>query len=72
MAKTVDTKLDYSIVIPVYFNEGALTVTMESIKNNVIDHNSSLRCEIIFVDDGSGDGSFDELLRLREKDPQIV
>lgn len=72
MAKTADTKLDYSIVIPVYFNEGALTVTMESIKNNLIDHNPSLRCEIIFVDDGSGDGSFDELLRLHEKDPQIV
>ena len=25
-----------------------------------------------FVDDGSGDGSLDELLRLREKDPQTV
>ena len=35
-------------------------------------HNPGLCCEVIFVDDGSGDGSLDELLRLREKDPQIV
>jgi glycosyltransferase involved in cell wall biosynthesis len=72
MATTADSVVDYSIVIPVYFNEGSLTETMTSIKNDVIARNPNLCCEIIFVDDGSGDGSLDELLRLREKDPQIV
>jgi dolichol-phosphate mannosyltransferase len=69
---TADTAVDYSIVIPVYFNERALTETMASIKNDVIARNPSLCCEVIFVDDGSGDGSLDELLRLCQKDPQIV
>lgn len=72
MATTADSMVDYSIVIPVYFNEGCLTGVMACIKNDVIARNSTLCCEVIFVDDGSGDGSLDELLRLYEKDPQIV
>ncbi len=72
MITTADTAVDYSIVIPVYFNEGTLTETMTSIKNDVIASNSSLSCEVIFVDDGSEDGSLGELLRVREIDPQIV
>lgn len=72
MATTADSAVDYSIVMPVYFNEGSLTETMTSIKKDVIACNPNLCCEIIFVDDGSGDGSLDELLRLRQMDPQIV
>jgi dolichol-phosphate mannosyltransferase len=45
---------------------------MLSIKDDVIARNRSLCCEVIFVDDGSGDGSLDELLHLRQIDPQIV
>ena len=72
MTTLADSVIDYSIVIPVYFNEGSLTGTMESIKTEVIARNPSLRCEVVFVDDGSGDGSLAELLRLRENDPQTV
>jgi dolichol-phosphate mannosyltransferase len=72
MSVSTDSVIDYSIVIPVYFNEGCLTDTMASIRNDVIARNPGLCCEVIFVDDGSGDGSLDELLRLREQDPQIV
>jgi dolichol-phosphate mannosyltransferase len=64
--------LDYSIVIPVYFNEGALTRTMEAIEREVIRANPSRTCEVIFVDDGSGDGSFLELVALRERHPETV
>jgi dolichol-phosphate mannosyltransferase len=66
------TLLDCSIVIPVYFNEGTLTQTLDNIKHNVIEHNKSLSFEVIFVDDGSGDGSFDELLQIRRQNPEIV
>ncbi len=69
---TLDSTIDYSIVIPVYFNEGALTETMASLKRDVINRNPTLRCEVIFVDDGSGDGSFEELLRIRDTDPRLV
>jgi len=72
MATTADSVVDYSIVIPVYFNEGCLTETMTSIKNDVIVRNPELSYEVIFVDDGSGDGSLDELLRIRQMYPQVV
>ncbi len=64
--------LDYSIIIPVYFNEGCLMDIMRSIKNEVIAQNPELACEVIFVDDGSGDGSLDELLTIRKNDPAMV
>jgi len=63
---------DYSIVIPVYFNEGSLAATVERIREQVIAANPRHRAEIVFVDDGSGDGSLAELLRLRERYPGLV
>ena len=72
MGITGQSPLDFAIVIPVYFNEGTLMETMASIKRDVIAHNPDLRCEVIFVDDGSGDGSLGELLQVRAMDPQIV
>ncbi len=63
---------DYTIVIPVYYNEGSLRETMASIKGEVIEKNPTLHCEIIFVDDGSGDGSLNELLEIRERNQEIV
>jgi dolichol-phosphate mannosyltransferase len=63
---------DYSVVVPVYYNEGTLTKTMDSLKEYVIDRNREMTCEVIFIDDGSGDDSLNELLRLREKYPDLV
>jgi dolichol-phosphate mannosyltransferase len=64
--------IGYSIVIPVFYNEGSLTPTMDSIYNEVIRQNNDYSCEIIFVDDGSGDGSLLELLKIRSQYPDIV
>ena len=72
MSTAVHSVIDCSIVIPVYFNENSLADTMDSIKNKVISRNPCLRFEVVFVDDGSGDGSFDELIRLREKNHKII
>jgi glycosyltransferase involved in cell wall biosynthesis len=63
---------DYSIVIPVYFNEGALTITLSELLDKVIRRNDELSCEIIFVDDGSEDGSLNELLQLQSQYPAII
>ena len=58
-------KIDYSIVIPVYYNEGCLVQTMQALKKEVIEKNPALTCEVIFIDDGSGDHSLDELLKIK-------
>lgn len=65
-------QVDYSVVIPVYFNEGALTTTMTQLVEQVVEANPTLRGEVIFVDDGSEDKSFEEMLRLRETYPRLV
>lgn len=62
-------KVDFSIVIPVFCNEGSLKKTYDLIKTNVINKNKGRTYEIIFVDDGSYDNSFQELLELRTNDP---
>ena len=64
--------IDYSIIIPVYFNEGSLSATLNTIKHQVIDKNPELLAEVIFVDDGSGDSSLDELLELKNANPDLV
>lgn len=63
---------DYSVVIPVYYNEGALTNTLNEIKEKVVAVNPNLIAELVFVDDGSGDGSLAELLKLRDENPGLV
>ena len=56
--------IDYSIVIPVYQNEGSLDETFRKLKKYVIDKNRQYSSEIIFVDDGSTDNSFQILKKL--------
>ena len=60
-----------SIVIPVYFNKPNLKPLYEDIKAVVLDK-LTMDYEIVMVDDGSTDGSYDEILALKEKDPNVV
>jgi dolichol-phosphate mannosyltransferase len=71
-SKTSEKTPDYSCVLPVYFNEGALTNTFNQLKERVIAANPEYTAEIIFVDDGSGDGSYRELVELRKNNPGLV
>jgi len=65
-------KIDYSIIIPVYFNEESLALTFQSVKEKVIDTNKDKSCEVIFIDDGSGDNSLNELFLLKNEYPEII
>jgi dolichol-phosphate mannosyltransferase len=65
-------KIDYSIILPVYFNEGCLEATFRSLRHEVVEQNPGYRCEIIFIDDGSEDGSLLELMRIRQDNPELV
>ena len=55
---------DYSIVIPVYYNEDTLEYTEERIRSEVFARYPKKRGEIVFVDDGSKDGSFEVLEKI--------
>lgn len=63
---------DYTIVVPVYYNESVLPTTMGALVEEVVQRNSNLSCEIVFVDDGSGDGSMDELMEFHRRYPGLV
>jgi dolichol-phosphate mannosyltransferase len=67
-----DKHFHYSIVIPVYCNQGSLEKTYDKLREEVIAHNKEKSYEIIFVDDGSYDSSFVELTVLRSRDPEHV
>lgn len=65
-------EIDYSIIIPVYYNEGSIEKTFNLLKEKVISINKDLNCELIFVDDGSQDNSFKEILDLKDKYPDLI
>lgn len=61
--------MDISIIIPVYNEEKNVSLLMDKLL-----HSSGLvkkTWEVIFVDDGSIDGTFSELQRIKDKIPQI-
>lgn len=60
-----------SFVIPVYRNERAVSITYEKIRRMCETSLPSYSWEFVFVDDGSDDGSLQELLALRAKDPAV-
>ena len=66
------TKFDYSIIVPVYFNEGSLWPTFKSIQAEVFARNPDLNGEVVFIDDGSGDGSFSQLMEIYQANPDRV
>ena len=72
MTRNEDNAIDVSIVIPVYYNEETVGPTLAAIRDEVLSARPDRRMEVIFVDDGSGDGSLEELLRLRGEDPGLV
>jgi len=60
-----------SFVVAVYHNEGALSRTHEKIQTVFAGALSRHDYEIVFVDDGSKDGSLQEILRLRDSDARV-
>jgi len=59
-----------SVVVPVYFNEGSLPHLfreLEDVERQLCD--CGLELELIFVDDGSGDESYAELVKIKARRP---
>jgi dolichol-phosphate mannosyltransferase len=60
-----------SVVVPVFANEASLGPLFEQIR--VVESRLAemgLALELIFVDDGSRDNSFAEILRIRDRRPE--
>lgn len=58
-----------SIIVPVYYNENNLLPLYEDLKDKVL--NKLKNYEIVMVDDGSGDRSWEKMKELQRMDPQI-
>ncbi|WML54783.1 glycosyltransferase family 2 protein [Neobacillus sp. PS3-12] len=59
-----------SIIIPVYYNEQNIPFLFDKL-NEEIFSNPAYEHELIFVDDGSGDNSYGELLKLQSQDSSV-
>lgn len=59
-----------SIIIPAYFCEGNISLLSRSLIENENLFDKDIRFEYIFIDDGSGDKTFDELLKFQKQYPQ--
>ena len=60
-----------SIVIPVYYNEESLPLLEEklaTLEQDIVQ--KGLKLELVFVDDGSGDNSFQRLMEIKELRPE--
>lgn len=60
-----------SFVVAVYRNEGALSETYRQIRSVFTETLKDYEYEIVFVDDGSDDGSLAELMKIREGDSNV-
>jgi glycosyltransferase involved in cell wall biosynthesis len=61
-----------SVVVPVYFNQHSIPILYERLLQVGIELAArALKLELIFIDDGSGDDSLAELLKLKQLDPSI-
>ena len=59
-----------SVVVPVYYNEGSLAPLLDElivVETRLQERDMGL--ELIFVDDGSGDNSLGELMKIKERRP---
>lgn len=64
------TPRSLSIVIPVYYNEPSLAPLHARLSEEAA-RRPEVAVEMVFVDDGSGDGSYRELERLAAADPRV-
>lgn len=58
-----------SIVVPVYYNADTLELLYEDMQNKILDKLGDY--EIVFVDDGSKDNSWEVMNSIREKDENV-
>jgi polyisoprenyl-phosphate glycosyltransferase len=59
-----------SVVVPVYYNAGSLPLLFAELQKVEVQlHERACAMELIFVDDGSGDDSMTELMKIKQQRP---
>ena len=58
-----------SIVVPVYWNSDTLMLLYEDMKAKILDKLGDY--ELVFVDDGSGDNSWEIMNQIRDMDANV-
>ena len=66
---TNDSTPEVSVVFPVYNEEGNLEVLHQHVQDALV--NTGLTYEMVFVDNGSSDGSLEIMKRLSERNPCV-
>lgn len=60
-----------SIVIPCYYNGMNIPETYPAVVRDVFEKRPDIDFEIVFVDDGSGDDTLAQLLKVQDQDPRV-
>lgn len=61
-----------SVIIPCYFNEDNIPVTMKVMQETEKDFPADVTFEYVLVDDGSKDKTYDQLLKLKAERPDVI
>ncbi|WP_205504113.1 glycosyltransferase family 2 protein [Rufibacter psychrotolerans] len=61
-----------SVIVPCYFNEKNIPITVKELINNEVHFPSNVSFEYVFVDDGSKDDTFRELVNVKEVFPDKI
>ena len=61
--------IDFSVVIPIYYNQGSIFTTCEKISNLFLLRFPDCNFEILLIDDGSKDDSIKEMFQVKEQFP---
>ena len=61
-----------SVIIPIYHNEENIQVTWAAVEQTLEVLPEGIDWEVIFIDDGSKDASYERLVELREREPGRV
>jgi len=69
--KSSSKKMLVSIVIPVFQNSETIALIYRDIRKVFHEVLMHLEFEILFIDDGSSDGSFDEIKKCMDKDSRV-
>jgi dolichol-phosphate mannosyltransferase len=64
--------VDFSIVIPVYYNQGCLIPAFHMLQKQVFSQQQGKTYEVVYINDGSRDRSMEELLTIQAECPDIV